>query len=207
MKIKSIFSFMLVITSVTAFAQSKVSISGFVGYTLQDNIYFSNSYDGYIEDCAQYGGILEYEFRPKISLGISYMHMDTHVPIYDAYNYQVNQNSDATAINYLMFDIIKYFQGPGALSVVSPYVGIGAGMAMLNVKNGDSYTKFAWDGKFGVKIRMSAHIALFAQAQVQSIVQGVGGSMYISTGGAGVGISSYSSVYQFSFGGGLSFNL
>ncbi len=208
MKIKSIILFLFLSSSVL-FAQSpRLSVSGFVGYTLQDNITFSDSYYGYIEDCAQYGGILEYLIRPTVSLGVSYMHMDTHIPIYDPYRNQVSTGGDdAVGLNYLMFEGTKYFGMRGAFSVVMPYVGVGAGMAMINVKNGDSYTQFAWDSRLGVKIKMAPRIALFAQVQLQSIVQGVGGGMYISLGGAGVGINTYSSVYQFSFGGGLAFSL
>ncbi len=208
MKIKSIIILLFAIyPAIFAQPSSRLTIAGLVGYTLQDDISFSNSYYGYIEDGAQYGGILEYRLRPTFSLGVSYTHMDTHTPIYDSYRDKVNQGSDATGLNYLMFEGIKYFPVRGLFSVVTPYAGIGAGMSIINIKSGDSYTKFAWNGKFGVKIRMTAHIAILAQAQVQSIVQGVGGSMYVGTGGASIGLSSYSSVYQFTFGGGLAFSL
>jgi hypothetical protein len=45
------------------------------------------------------------------------------------------------------------------------------------------------------------------QAQLLSITQSVGGGVFFGTGGASAGISSYSSVYQFSLGGGLVFEL
>ncbi len=208
MKIKTGVFMLLFACSWATFAQSRVSISGLVGYTLQNNLYFDNSYYGYIEDCAQYGGVLEFMLRPTVSMGVSYMHMDTRTPIYDSYRDQVNSGGyDATALNYLMFEGTKYFGIGGALSGITPYAGIGVGMSTINVKNGDSYTKFAWDGKLGIKIRLTRNISVLGQMLVQSIVQGVGGSMYVGTGGAGVAISTYSSVYQFSFGGGLSLNL
>ncbi len=206
MKIKSVIILLFFACS-TINAQSRLSISGLVGYTLQDDINFVNSYYGYIEDGAQYGGVLEYRLIPTISMGVSFMHMDAHVPIYDSYRNQVNQGDDATGLNYLIFEVTKYFGAPGRLTVVTPYIGMGAGMVSLNVKNAGSYTKFAWDGKFGVRIRMTSHIALLAQMQVQSVVQGIGGSMYVGTGGAGVSLDSYSSIYQFTFGGGLAFDL
>ena len=40
-----------------------------------------------------------------------------------------------------------------------------------------------------------------------SAVQGAGGGLYFGTGGGGVGVSTYSSMYQFGLGGGLTFAL
>jgi hypothetical protein len=55
-----------------------------------------------------------------------------------------------------------------------------------------------WAGeKFGIKL----------QAQLTSVSQGAGGGLYFGTGGAGVGLSTYSSIYQFGLGGGLTFKL
>jgi hypothetical protein len=45
------------------------------------------------------------------------------------------------------------------------------------------------------------------QMQLVSVSQGFGGGAYFGTGGAGVGLQSYSSVYQFGMGGGLAFKL
>ncbi len=207
MKIKSvIFLFFFICPSILA-QSSKLSISGFVGYTLQDDITFSDSYYGYIDDCAQYGGILEYMLRPALSLGVSFMHMDTHVPIYDAYRNKVStSDNDAAKLNYLMFEVTKYLGMRGAFSVVKPFAGIGTGLAMISVTSG-TYTKFAWSGKAGVKIQLTPHISALGQIQLQSIMQGIGNTMYIGTGGSGADISVYSSTYQFTFGGGLSFNL
>jgi hypothetical protein len=38
-------------------------------------------------------------------------------------------------------------------------------------------------------------------------VQGAGGGLYFGTGGAGAGVSTYSSMLQFGLGGGLTFAL
>jgi len=40
-----------------------------------------------------------------------------------------------------------------------------------------------------------------------SIAQGAGGGLYFGTGGVGAGVSTYSSMYQFQLGGGLTFKL
>jgi hypothetical protein len=40
-----------------------------------------------------------------------------------------------------------------------------------------------------------------------SAVQAVGGGLYFGTGGAGAGVSGFSTFYQFSLGGGLVFKI
>ena len=45
------------------------------------------------------------------------------------------------------------------------------------------------------------------QAGLLSAVQSVGGGVYFGTGGAGAGVSGYSTFYQWNLGGGLVFNL
>jgi hypothetical protein len=43
--------------------------------------------------------------------------------------------------------------------------------------------------------------------QLLSIPQGAGGELYFGTGGAGAGVSTYSTMMQFALGGGLTFKL
>lgn len=45
------------------------------------------------------------------------------------------------------------------------------------------------------------------QAQLLSPVQAAGGGFYFGTGGSGIGVSTYSSIYQFNLGGSLVFRL
>ena len=40
-----------------------------------------------------------------------------------------------------------------------------------------------------------------------SPVQGAGGGFYFGTGGAGAGVSTYSTIYQFNVGGSINFRL
>jgi hypothetical protein len=85
-------------------------------------------------------------------------------------------------------------------------------MDILNVENPDnkntgSGTKFAWGAKLGVNIWASEKVGIKLQADLLSAVQAVGGGIYFGTGGAGAGISGFSTYYQVSFGGGLVFKL
>ena len=85
-------------------------------------------------------------------------------------------------------------------------------MGVFNVENpetGDfgSATKFAWGLRLGSNIWVSEKIGLKIQAQLLSATQSMGGGLYFGTGGAGAGVSTYSSYYQFNLGGGLVFKL
>ncbi len=90
--------------------------------------------------------------------------------------------------------------------------GMGLGVAFIDSKDplhqvdSNSSTAFAWQLRGGVIIWGSEKIGIKLQAQLQSAVQSVGGGVYFGTGGAGAGVSTYSSLLQFGLGGGLVFN-
>jgi len=67
--------------------------------------------------------------------------------------------------------------------------------------------KFAWGLRLGGIIWTPGRVGIKLQAQLLSAVQSAGGSVYFGTGGAGAGVSMYSSMYQFGVGGGLVFAL
>jgi len=54
---------------------------------------------------------------------------------------------------------------------------------------------------------VTERVGIKLQAEVISAVQGAGGGFYFGSGGSGAGISTYSSMYQWSLGGGLSFKI
>ena len=82
----------------------------------------------------------------------------------------------------------------------------------MNIKNpdngrSDNATKFAWGIKAGVNVWANEKVGLKIQGGLNSAVQAAGGSFYFGTGGAGAGVSAYSTFYQWYIGGGLTFNL
>ena len=91
-----------------------------------------------------------------------------------------------------------------------PYGGLELGMVISNLENplsgaSASNTNFAWGLKIGTNIFFSEKVGLKIQADLRSATQAAGGGFYFGTGGAGVGVSSYSTIYQFGLGGGLVF--
>ena len=95
---------------------------------------------------------------------------------------------------------------------IEPFAGMQLGMGIYNVANPDndntgSATKFAWGIRAGANIWANEKVGIKLQAGLISAVQAVGGSVYFGTGGAGAGVSGFSTYWQFSLGGGLVFRL
>jgi hypothetical protein len=174
---------------------------------------YGNYYQGTIEDGFQYGGGIEVEMKNDTYLEILYLREDTNAPTqyYNGGLYDKYANFDI-ALNYIMLGGNKYFGKPG--SSVQGFGGFMAGVGIVNVDSAtpsvnfsESATKFAWGLKAGAVIWTTDVIGIKLQGQMLSIAQSVGGGVYFGTGGAGAGVSSYSSLYQFTLGGGLVFEL
>lgn len=184
-------------------------------YAFDDNVdsYYSNTdfFNGTINGGFQWGGGLEYMMIPNQGIEISYLRLDTDAPM-EYYDYNINRVRNTefdVATNYILIGSNRYF---GMNPKIEPYGGIQAGMAIFNVeeKDGDlsgNSTKFAWGAKLGVNIWASDKVGIKMQAGLNSAVQSAGGGLYFGTGGAGAGVSTYSTFYQFYVGGGLTFNM
>ena len=113
-------------------------------------------------------------------------------------------------LNYAMLGFNQYARKSG--SKVEGFGGLMVGCLFASAKNPDTgfngnAEKFAWGLRAGGNIWASERVALKIQAQLLSAVQSVGGSLYFGTGGSGTSVNMYSSMFAFSIGGGLSFNL
>jgi hypothetical protein len=111
-------------------------------------------------------------------------------------------------LNYAMLAFGRHMMRPG--SKVEGYGGLMLGALFASGTNHElgsevDATKFAWGARLGGNVWASDRIGIKLQVQVLSAVQGAGGSLYFGTGGAGAGISTYSTMFQFSVGGGLVF--
>ena len=67
-------------------------------------------------------------------------------------------------------------------------------------------TNFAWGGRLGTNVWLSEKIALKLQAMILSAVNATGGEVYYGYWGP-VTYPTYSVLWQFSLGGGLTFRL
>lgn len=193
---------------------------------IRANVYgkyvFDDSFDSYYSDYVYYygkikggfqGGIgLEYMLRPNKGIEIMYLHQTTTAPTtYRPENYLLEQTADLDVkLDYIMLGGNSYIRN--ASGKLEGYAGLSLGCGIVNADNpksgsSGSATKFAWGFRLGGNIWVSDRVGIKLQGDVISLVQGAGGGLYFGTGGAGAGISTYSSMYQFGLGGGVTFKI
>jgi opacity protein-like surface antigen len=196
---------LLSFTAICGITQAQtISINGFGGYNFQDQVNFGSVY-GYVKEGGFWGVSLEGINKQGSGIELLYQQQNTQVPLY-LYNTGVAANKDKTGavISYIMLNGMRYLKNN---EKVEPYAGLGIGAGITSPESGSSSSKFAWDLKLGVKFKPGSTVGIKIQAQLFSVVQASGAGFYVGTGGAGVGVSSYSTIYQFGFVGGLCFDL
>ncbi|WP_264537928.1 OmpA family protein [Flavobacterium sp. N1736] len=171
------------------------------GYVFQDKVEYDNSY-GYVEDGFEYGAGLEYFFIDNSSIELKYNRLDTKLPLYGPLGTQLNAGDDKGAINYILLDYAHYFD---IGSNVMPYLGAGAGIAILETPQSGSETYFAWEAKAGIKIKTSSPLSINLNAYLQSMAAAVGNSYYWTYYGP-VGVTDYVATYQFGLGATISYD-
>lgn len=190
-------------------------LHAYTTYAFDDKVdsYYSttNYFEGTIKGGFEYGGGLEFILRPAYGIELSYLRLDSKAPItfWDNGIGGAKSTEFDLASNYLMIGGNRYLL---VNPKVEPYFGLQAGMGIFHIENPEngesgSTTKFAWGIKAGLNIWLSDKIGLKMQAGLLSAVQSVGGGLYFGTGGAGAGVTGYSTFYQWNLGGGLIFDL
>jgi len=207
---------LLVSAAAISFAQ-KARLNAYGNYVFPDGFdsYYDahNYYNGTVNGSFQGGLGLEFMASERNCFEIMWQHQSTHAPTdYWDPNAIVNPKHTEFDLNvdYLMIGSDGHIQKPG--SKVEGYGGLFLGCAFLGAKNPDNgnhntATKFAWGARLGCNIWANEKFGIKLQAGLTSIAQGAGGGLYFGTGGVGAGVSTYSSIYQFTLGGGLSFKL
>ncbi|WP_066225894.1 hypothetical protein [Formosa haliotis] len=216
MKKQYLFFIAFTLISTLGFAQD-FNINLYGSYAFKDSFdsyYDYNAYyNGQIQDGFQWGAGLEFKVRPSTGIELLYLRQDTNAPTYyldqGFFNNERYTNFDL-GINYIMIGGNQYFRSAG--SPLEGFFGLNAGMVIANMENPDNgnsetATKFAWGAKLGGIYWMSDRVGLKMQAQLLSAVQTMGGGFYFSGYGPSAGLSAYSTIYQFSLGGGLVFKM
>jgi opacity protein-like surface antigen len=213
---KSIILIAFTLISGMGFAQG-LRVNTYAGYVFPDsfdNFYSANSYvEGRIEDGFRWGVGLEYAIPGNRAIELQYKRQDTFAPTtYRDPNIGgggLNSSNFELGINWVMLNFTNYVP---INETVEPFFGAGLGMGIFNVKNPvngntNNGTKFAWNIRGGSNFWVAENVAIRIQASLFSAVQSMGGGLYFGTGGAGAGVSTYSTMYQFGFDGGLVFRL
>ena len=204
----------VVVVQKTAFTPH-LRVNGYTFYAFNDRVdsYYSSTdyYRGTMKGGFQWGGGLEYMMIPDQSVELSDLRLDSNAPMeyYDRNSSRIEYTNFDVATNYILVGSNRYF---GMNPKVEPFAGLQAGMAIFNIKNPDNgksgnSTKFAWGAKLGLNFWASDRVGLKIQTGLISAVQAAGGGFYFGTGGAGAGVSAYSTFYQFYVGGGLTFRM
>jgi hypothetical protein len=184
------------------------------GYVFDDSFdaYYDyyNYLNGKIKGGFQYGAGLEFMVKPDYGVELLYIGQSTTAPVHYYYTGYFAEKSTIIdlSLNWALLAGTRYadsnngkFQGYGSFM-------LGALFASASSKeNGlsESGTKFGWGLRLGGNVWLSDKIGLKIQGQLLSAVQSIGGSLYLGTGGAGAGVSTYSSMLQCTVGGGLVF--
>lgn len=211
---KKVFSILFLLTAMAAVSYAQeFRLNTYSGYIFKDKVdsYFSNTsyYNGQIQDGFRWGAGIEYHIPNKGAIEIQYLRQDTNAPTVYQDGLTIQSTDFDLDINWIMLNGTKYFT---VTEVLEPFVGAGLGMGIFKVQNPinaneTSATKFAWNIRGGSNFWVAENVAIRLQASLYSATQAVGGGLYFGTGGAGAGLSSYSTMYQFGFEGGLVFRL
>jgi hypothetical protein len=191
-----------------AFAQTSVEFIPSGGYTFSSHTDFYNTY-GRLADGPSFGGSIKFNPTRGFGIEVLYSHMNTTSGMY----YYGADQSPINGLKNLQMDYIM--AGPvGSFGIpdcsVRPFMGALFGAAILtpggNAVYNSGYTSethFAVGFQLGTNIYISPHVGIQLKAQVLAPVDDAGGSLYLNTYGGGAAVNTYSSIYQFSVGGGL----
>ncbi|TDO99148.1 outer membrane beta-barrel protein [Flavobacterium sp. 245] len=204
--------FVVFLFSLTISAQSQGSflLNLYGGYTFSDKVDFDSSY-ARVEDGFEYGGGLEYFILDNQSVELKYNRLDTNMPLYTKVpltgfpaGSQVNAGDDKGAINYVLVDYTYYFGSSSQKAL--PFLGAGAGIAILETPRSGSGTYFAWEIKGGVKIKTDSPFSININAYLQSMSAAVGYDYYWDYYWGPLAVTDYASTFQFGLGAVLSYD-
>lgn len=189
----------LLLLAASSFAQTAVELIPQGGYTFASHTDFPDLY-GRVAGGGNIGGAVKFNLNRNFGIEVLYNHMSTTSGLYyyDDHSPYTNGNLN---LDYIMIGPVQSFTIPG--STVRPFIGAMLGAAILTPEANSSFTKFAAGFQLGTNIYVSPRVALQLKAQMLSPVDAAGGSLFFSNYGSGAGVSTYSSMYQFSLNAGL----
>jgi len=213
---KVFFSAVLIVSMIfTASAQKGLRLNFYSNYVFDDGFDVVNDantyYNGTVKGGYQWGGGLEYLFSPQSSAEIVYLHRGTTVPA----TFKFGSGTQAKTENFDLKHDFILLSGDGHFakhgSKVEGYAGLMAGVLISNLEapslgKSSNNTNFAWGGRLGSNIWFSPKLGLKLQAQILSASRATGGDYYWSWYGP-IYLTEYSTLWQFSLGGGLTLKM
>jgi outer membrane protein W len=210
---KKIIVSLCLIAGISSIATAQLRLNAYGAYVFNDGIETYNNATQYanatVEGGFQWGFGLEYMVRDGKGIEFKYVHQDANVPVTFVNGGPAQKGTGKLGINYYMFGGSNYFKLDN--EKIEPYLGAGLGWASLNnntagAMGGTNKTAFAWNLKGGTNIWFSKKVGLKLDVEFLSAVAATGGAYFWSYWGP-VYATTYTSLNQFSLGGGLVFKL
>ncbi len=204
---KIIFSLLAFLFCVSLMNAQDIHLNLYSNYVFDDRFETFDSdvsfLNGKIKGGYQWGVGIEYLAAPNTGIEILYHRQDTDVPV-EYYRNQVVDREIPASVNYIMLGGVRY----AGNEKVQGYGGLMVGTVIYDNKEPildepDNKVKFAWGVKLGANIWASEKVGIKLQTHLLSGVQAFGGGFYFGTGGSGAGVNTFSTLYQFSLGGGI----
>lgn len=170
--------------------------------TFADN---TNFYRGRINGGFNWGIGLESKFDNFNAAVLNYFRQETMAPL-KYYSGGLKETNFGLNLNYILAGINRYFGKPN--SKIEYFGGTQLGACIAYFKNPDtrltrSFTRLALGLSGGLNTKVNDILSLNFQANLLSVVEALGGGIFIGPGGSGTTISTYSSIFQFGFSAGF----
>jgi len=181
-------------------------LTAFAGYQLNTDVSTYNGHLG-VSDTGVYGAAINTEVRPGYRAEFLWLYSE---PTVQGYGYQLNGTSSfKVATHYFQLGGIRGFKRGN----LEPFAGGTIGAVLFvpgdiryangSVTNLSDTWRFGFTLGGGLKIHFTENVAARLEFRVAAPVYFSGGSFYVGSGGAGVGVSGGIPVWQFNFLGGL----
>ena len=209
---KVVISAILFVSVFTASAQLR--LNGYAAYTFDDgfDVYSdANSYYyGTLKGGSQFGLGLQYAFNPYSAAEILWVHRSATAPATFKFGVGNNERKETFEVkhDYIMLS------GDGLYSKSAKFEGNAGFMAGVLISSVDApsvnksgnKTNFAWGGRLGGTVWATPKLGVKLQAMLLSSSTATGGDTYWGYWGP-VYLTTYTTLWQFSLGGGLALKL
>ena len=211
---KKIFLLLVSAATMTTMMGQHARLNFYGAYTFDDGFDVVNDantfYNGTVKGGVQWGAGLQYMFNKQSSAEILWLHRTTTVPANFKFgsNTQLRSETFDLKHDFIMLSGDGHFGGGGK---AEGYAGVMGGVLISHLEapslgKSSSNTNFAWGGRVGTNIWFSPKLGLKLQALILSASRATGGDYYWSWYGP-IYLTEYSTLWQFSLGGGLTFKL
>jgi hypothetical protein len=183
-----------------------IEITPFAGYTFADRMDFTNGGWGRITGGFTYGGTISKMIGQFNSVELLYSRQDA-TGEYDAFDYytgsSIHGENIPLTVNYMQAGACRLVPlGPSGKA--EGFAGIDLGAVVFSLKeNYQDKWMFAAGIKLGVKIWANEKVGILLQSDLQVPAQSAGIGIFAGSGGVSTGVSTFTTITQFGFKGGL----